>query len=197
MVYTRARTVSTLVLAHNEIKYCRIKGMNKAYKTWPATIKPNVAPLLKAWRALTGGPPFSSRPRSTTTRPLVTGSSISGMRIFEIAIEAGIDMTEDVTRFLQKIRSDWIFEQKGTYWGGTPSAMYAVRTDPDMVEKPEFQLKKTELWIKKRATHHLPWRGAFHSRCIGRRKDGRDTLIHLDRSMVMQQRQRLPHRKCS
>ena len=43
------------------------------------------------------------------------------MRIFEIAIDAGIDMTDAVTKFS----------------GGTPIAMYALSTEPAMVEKPK------------------------------------------------------------
>ena len=42
------------------------------------------------------------------------------MRIFEIAIDAGIDITDAVTRFS----------------GGTPMPMYALSTEPAMVEKP-------------------------------------------------------------
>ena len=55
------------------------------------------------------------------TRPRVTGSSVSGTRILLIAMEAGILMTEDVTRFV----------------AGTPMLIYAARTDPAIVEKPD------------------------------------------------------------
>ena len=85
-------------------------------------MRPKTAPLLKAWRALAGL--FFSSPRSTVTRPRVTGSSSSGRRIFEIAIDAGMDMTEAVTRFS----------------GGTPRLIYALSTEPAMVEKPVYSL---------------------------------------------------------
>ncbi len=72
----------------------------------------------------TGRLPFSS-PRSTVTRPRVTGSSSSGKRILLIAIEAGILMTEDVTKFC----------------GGTPRPIYAVNTEPAIVENPDVIVK--------------------------------------------------------
>jgi hypothetical protein len=40
-----------------------------------------------------------STPRSTTTCPRVMGSSSSGTRILEMAMKAGMDMTEEVTMF--------------------------------------------------------------------------------------------------
>ena len=77
-----------------------------------------MAPLEKACSAFAGS--SFSLPRSTVTRPRVMGSSISGMRIFEMAMDAGMDMTEAVTKFS----------------GGTPRLMYAPSTEPAMVEKP-------------------------------------------------------------
>ena len=88
------------------------------HKIWPATMRPKRAPCENAWRAFVGA--FFCWPRSTVTWPRVTGSSISGIRIFEIAMDAGIDMTDAVTKFS----------------GGTPMPMYALSTEPAMVEKP-------------------------------------------------------------
>lgn len=53
--------------------------------------------------------------------PRVTGSSISGLRILLIDIDAGILMTEEVTRVV----------------AGMPKVIYAASTDPAMVENPE------------------------------------------------------------
>lgn len=50
----------------------------------------------------------------------MTGWSISGMRILLIAMDAGIDMTEEVIKFL----------------AGMPRLMYAANPEPEMVEKP-------------------------------------------------------------
>jgi hypothetical protein len=61
------------------------------------------------------------------TRPRVTGSSVSGNRILLIAMEAGILMTEDVTRFA----------------AGTPRLIYAARTDPAIVEKPDVIVRSS------------------------------------------------------
>ena len=55
----------------------------------------------------------------------MTGSSFSGSRILLIAMEAGMLMTEDVTRVC----------------AGTPRLMYAAITDPAIVEKPEVMVK--------------------------------------------------------
>ena len=84
-----------------------------------------MAPLEKACSAFAGS--SFSLPRSTVTRPRVMGSSISGMRIFEMAMDAGMDMTEAVTRFC----------------AGTPRPIYALRTEPAIVEKPEVIVR----WI--------------------------------------------------
>ena len=81
-------------------------------------MRPNSAPLENACSAFAGG--FFSSPRSTVTRPRVTGSSISGRRSFEMAIDAGMLITDAVTKFS----------------GGTPRPMYALSTEPAMVEKP-------------------------------------------------------------
>ena len=59
------------------------------------------------------------------TCPRVTGSSVSGMRIFEMEIDAGIDMTDAVTKFC----------------GGTPMLIYADNTEPAIVENPEVMVR--------------------------------------------------------
>lgn len=81
-------------------------------------MRPKRAPLLKACSAF-AGLSFSS-PRLTVTCPRVMGSSISGIRNFDMAIDAGMDITEAVTRFS----------------GGTPRLIYALSTEPAMVENP-------------------------------------------------------------
>ena len=55
----------------------------------------------------------------------VTGSSVSGMRILLIAIEAGILMTDEVTRLV----------------AGTPRPIYAPSTEPAIVENPDVIVK--------------------------------------------------------
>ena len=108
----------------------------ETHKICPATINPNVAPLLNAWRAFAGLFFPSSWPRSTTTFPRVTGSSSSGSLILLIAIEAGILITDEVTRF----------------WAGTPSWIYAVSTEPAIVENPlrnRFIIKEVIVSVSK------------------------------------------------
>ena len=83
-----------------------------------ATTTPNIAPWLNACSAFDGG--FLTSPRSTATRPRVTGSSVSGKRILLIAMDAGMLITDAVTRFC----------------AGTPMLMYAESTEPAIVEKP-------------------------------------------------------------
>src|SRR6266545_1296690 len=97
------------------------KTVSTLARICPTTIKPKMGPWLNAWRAFSGFFLSSSLPRSIVTRPRVTGSSVSGMRILLIAIEAGMLMTAEVTKVC----------------GGTPRLMYATMTDPAMVEKPE------------------------------------------------------------
>ena len=72
----------------------------------------------------TGALLASSYPLSTVTLPRVTGSSLSGMRIFEIARDAGILMTDEVIKVS----------------GGTPRFIYATKTEPAIVEKPEVMV---------------------------------------------------------
>lgn len=72
----------------------RYEGKGGTHKIWPATIKPKSAPCENACSMFAGG--FFSTPLSTTTLPLVNGSSNSGYLNLLIAIEAGIDMTEEV-----------------------------------------------------------------------------------------------------
>ena len=102
----------------------RDKMVKTLARTRPATTRPKIAPWENACRVFAGesGP---GSPLSTTTRPRVTGSSVSGYRIFETAIEAGILITDEVIRF----------------WGGTPRLIYASRTEPAMVEKPEVMAR--------------------------------------------------------
>ena len=59
------------------------------------------------------------------TCPRVTGSSVSGMRILLIAIDAGILMTDEVTRLV----------------AGTPRLIYAASTEPAIVENPDVIVK--------------------------------------------------------
>ena len=59
------------------------------------------------------------------TCPRVTGSSVSGMRILLIAIDAGILMTDEVTRLV----------------AGTPRPIYAASTEPAIVENPDVIVK--------------------------------------------------------
>lgn len=59
------------------------------------------------------------------TCPRVTGSSVSGMRILLIAIDAGMLMTDEVTRLV----------------AGTPRLIYAASTEPAIVENPDVIVK--------------------------------------------------------
>ena len=100
------------------------------HRICPATMRPKTAPLLNACSAF-AGLFLSESPRSTTTRPRVTGSSVSGMRILLIAMLAGMLMTLAVTRF----------------WGGTPRPMYAESTEPAIVEKPLVIVRCSSLGV--------------------------------------------------
>ena len=61
----------------------------------------------------------------------MTGSSVSGMRTLLIAIDAGILMTEEVTRLA----------------GGTPRLIYAASTEPAIVENPDVIVKSVNSWM--------------------------------------------------
>ena len=61
----------------------------------PAILRPSQAPLAKAWRELAA---LCSSSSGITIRPVVSVSSVSGYRNFEMAREAGIDMTPITSR---------------------------------------------------------------------------------------------------
>jgi len=63
--------------------------------TIPATLRPVQAPLAIAWKILASEFPSSGSLFKMVTCPRVSGSSVSGTRILEMAIEMGIDIKQD------------------------------------------------------------------------------------------------------
>lgn len=100
------------------------------------------------------------------TRPRVTGSSVSGTRILLIAMEAGILMTEDVTRFA----------------AGTPRLIYAARTDPAIVEKPDVIVRSSLMSAlcreKGSREKHTKFGFRHHLRYLGLECGTKDTNIN-------------------
>lgn len=67
----------------------------RVVRIMPAIFRPSQAPLAKAWREFAA---LCSSSSGITIRPVVSVSSVSGYRNFEIAREAGIDMTPVTSR---------------------------------------------------------------------------------------------------
>ena len=84
----------------------------------PATLIPSHEPLANAWRKLDG---LSSSSSGITSSPEVRVSSVSGYRSFEMARDAGIDITQDEIRATGEI----------------PIKIYAESTLPAIVANPE------------------------------------------------------------
>jgi len=119
-VVTRAMTVSTLVLSENacELQFwdwrsARLVSLTRSDQQqsnriqhpgwmrearWPTHLVVSLSNAEFDGGAHTGLF-FSFPPRSTVTRPRVTGTSISGKRILLMDIEAGMLITDEVTRF--------------------------------------------------------------------------------------------------
>ena len=94
----------------------------------PAIFNPSHAPLANEWRKLAAR--CSSSSGTTITSSVVKASCSSGKRSLLIANDDGIDMTQEETRA----------------WPFSPRPMYARRTDPAMVAKPDVMI----WWISAR-----------------------------------------------